>query len=182
MEPLRRPLKPPWHWPNDGVGGKVALEACPKTLLRWVSRPLCPRSPSRLPNIQRSLYISFLNVVTVCSYTIIFLTICLISISPLDNTFHQDMEFMCFIHHCTPSAYPNACVPQDRHLMIFTQWIKEWMDGWVSKLDTHPAVTTKVDSERPVYLIYWKRLIWLTYFNTGSPCWAEREINIYLVR
>lgn len=52
----------------------------------------------------------------------------------------------------------------------------------MNKLDTHPAVTTKVDPEIPVYIVQWKRLIWLAYFKTSSPCWAEREINIYLTR
>ena len=169
----------PLQVPSVKPGQPLVCFSHPLSRFACFGHPMCMVLSSSLINLNKALY-SWQPLLEL--KFLICVIICLISISPLDNTFHQDMEFMCFIHHCTPSAYPNACVPQDRHLMIFTQWIKEWMDGWVSKLDTHPAVTTKVDSERPVYLIYWKRLIWLTYFNTGSPCWAEREINIYLVR
>ena len=79
---------------------------------------MCMVLSSSLINLNKALY-SWQPLLEL--KFLICVIICLISISPLDNTFHQDMEFMCFIHHCTPSAYPNACVPQDRHLMIFTQ-------------------------------------------------------------
>ena len=170
LRPFRHPLQ---AWAATGaLSPPLSRFAC-------FGHSMCMVLSSSLINLNQSRY-SWQPLLELKLF--ICVIICSISVSPLDYTFHQGVEFMCFIHHCTASAYPNASVPQNRHLMIFTQWIREWMDGWVNKLDTHPAVTTEVDSEIPVYLIYWKRSIWLTYFNTGSPCWAEREINIYLAR
>lgn len=89
-------LPPAMKW----VGG--TLELCPETLLRWISRPLLWRSPPWLPDIQRSQYISFLTFITVYSYGIIYLIICLISISSAGYKPRSACLFFHLIFVCLP--------------------------------------------------------------------------------
>lgn len=95
---------------------------------------------------------------------------------PLDSTFLAEQGLHMLNLPTPPSAYPNACAPQNRHLIIFTQWINEWMDGWMNKLDTH------LDWSRNTSLPSIVKEADLASLLQNQFPMLDRKRNIYLTR